>query len=60
MAGERFGTLCGGIGGGRIRPLDSRPGKASVGVDMKPAKPRVKKLEELPAPEKVSRGIWKA
>ena len=41
-----------------MRPLLSRPGNASSRVPRKPAKPREKKLEELPGPEKVSLGIW--
>ena len=41
-----------------MRPLLSSPGKASSRVPRKPAKPREKKLEELPGPDMVSLGIW--
>jgi hypothetical protein len=45
--------------GGRIRPSLSRPGNRSVeGLLKKMAKPRLKKLGELPGSEKASRGIW--
>jgi len=40
-----------------MRPLLSRPGKASSREERKPAKPREKIFEELQEPEKVSRGI---
>jgi hypothetical protein len=57
ILGERLGTLWGCTAGGRMRPLLSRPGKASSREERKPAKPREKIFEELPGPEKVSRGI---
>ena len=41
-----------------MRTLLSSPGKASSRVPRKLAKPREKKLEELPGPEIVSLGIW--
>ena len=49
----------GTIEGGRRRLLRSSPGKTSVGVAKKTAKPREKKLGESPGLEKISRGIWK-
>jgi len=41
-----------------MRPLRSRPGKASSRELRKPANPKEKKLEELPGPENVSLGSW--
>ena len=45
--------------GGLRRPLRSRPGNTSEGVEKKTAKPREKKFGELPGSEKMSLGIWK-
>lgn len=42
MSAERFGTEGGIIEGGRRRPSLFRPGKISVGVLKKTAKPREK------------------
>jgi hypothetical protein len=44
--------------GGRKRPSRSSPGKRSSGVEKKMAKPREKKLGELPGSVNSSRGIW--
>lgn len=41
-----------------MRPLLSRPGKGVSRELRKPTKPKEKKFEELPGPEKVSRGSW--
>jgi hypothetical protein len=44
--------------GGRSRPSRSRPGKRSPpGAEKNAAKPRVKKLGELPGAENRSRGM---
>lgn len=54
----RLGTDGGRIEGGRMRPSRSRPGNRSSGREKKAAKPREKKLGELPGSLKISRGIW--
>ena len=42
VSGERFGTDGGIMDGGRRRPSRFRPGKTSVGVEKKTAKPSEK------------------